>query len=98
MLGNLVLLSQSINSSLQNICFENKIQTLQDNSGNTIRNGYSNGSYSEQKIAALSSWNATEIENRSLQLLSFLETRWNILIGDDNKKKEMLLLKEESLE
>src|SRR5690606_37628525 len=98
MLGNLLLLSQSINSSLQNICFSDKVKTLQDNSGNTIRNGYANGSYSEQKVAALPSWNATQIEIRSLELLSFLEKRWNITIGDDEKKKEMILLKEETID
>lgn len=95
MLGNLLLLSQSINSSLQNICFADKVRTLQDNNGSIIRNGYANGSYSEQKVASIPSWNATQIEIRSLQLLSFLEKRWNITIGDEGKKKEMLLLQEE---
>ncbi|WP_294264171.1 DUF262 domain-containing HNH endonuclease family protein [uncultured Chryseobacterium sp.] len=95
MLGNLLLLSQSINSSLQNICFADKVRTLQDNNGSIIRNGYANGSYSEQNVASIPSWNATQIETRSLQLLSFLEKRWNITIGDEGKKKEMLLLQEE---
>lgn len=95
MLGNLLLLSQSINSSLQNICFADKVRTLQDNNGSIIRNGYANGSYSEQNVASIPSWNATQIETRTLQLLSFLEKRWNITIGDEGKKKEMLLLQEE---
>lgn len=95
MLGNLLLLSQSINSSLQNICFADKIKVLVDDDGNTVRNAYSNGSYSEQKVASLPTWNATQIEIRSLELLNFLEKRWNITIGDNNKKKEMLLLIEE---
>ena len=95
MLGNLLLLSQSINSSLQNICFADKIKVLVDDDANTIRNGYANGSYSEQKVASLPTWNATQIEIRSLELLNFLEKRWNITIGDNNKKKEMLLLIEE---
>lgn len=97
MLGNLLLLSQSINSSLQNICFVDKIKILTDDNGNTIRNGYSNGSYSEQKVAALPAWNAQQIENRSLELVTFLERRWKIIIGDDDKKREFLLLTDEEV-
>lgn len=95
MLGNLLLLSQSINSSLQNICFSAKIKTLKDESENVIRNGYCNGSYSEQEVSSLSAWNATQIENRSLKLLTFMEKRWNITIGDDDKKREFIHLKED---
>lgn len=92
MLGNLLLLSQSINSSLQNICFKDKVSVLVDDHGNTIRNGYANGSYSEQKIVSVPEWTAEAIEQRSIELLEFLERRWNIKIGDETIKKDMLLL------
>ena len=85
------------NNILQNICFVDKIKILTDDNGNTIRNGYSNGSYSEQKVAALPAWNAQQIENRSLELVTFLERRWKIIIGDDDKKREFLLLTDEEV-
>jgi uncharacterized protein with ParB-like and HNH nuclease domain len=98
MLGNLVLLSQRINSSLQNICFLDKIKTLKDENGNVIRNGYCNGSYSEQEVSGLASWNAEQIEIRSLKLLTFLEKRWNIKIGNDDQKRDFIHLNEKKYE
>ncbi len=91
-LGNLLILSASINSSLQNICFADKVNLLKDEQGNIIRNGYSNGSYSEQEVAAERVWNATKLENRSVKLLEFMEKRWNINLGDHNEKLKLLML------
>lgn len=70
-LGNLLPLSQSINSALQNDSFEDK-KTSKTNG----RRGYQNGSHSEIEVAKETDWSAETIYNRSKQLLQFMENRW----------------------
>ena len=91
-LGNLLPLSSSINSSLQNDCFNDKKNIKKDDKGNVIRSGYSNGSYSEQEVALEAKWHPEEIEKRGLKLLTFMELRWNINLGSDKNKKDLLHL------
>lgn len=79
-LGNLLPLSQSINSSLQNDSFEDK--KISKYNG---RRGYENGSHSEIEISKESDWSAYKIYNRSKQLLEFMERRWRF-----NMTKEQL--------
>ena len=74
-LGNLLPLSQSINSSLQNDSFEDK--KISKYGG---RRGYENGSHSEIEISKESDWSAYKIYNRSKQLLEFMERRWRFNI------------------
>lgn len=89
-LGNLLPLSASINSSLQNDNFQSKKETKVNSDGIIIRNGYSNGSYSEQEIAHKPDWNAEEIKNRGLKLLHFMEQRWNMKLGSEKDKMDLL--------
>ena len=70
-LGNLLPLSQSINSSLQNNSFEDK--KTGKSSG---RRGYQNGSHSEIEVSKETDWSADKIYQRSKALLKFMETRW----------------------
>jgi len=91
-LGNLLPLSSSINSSLQNDCFKVKKNVKKDDKGKVIRSGYSNGSYSEQEVAAEPQWGPEEIEKRGLKLLAFMELRWQINLGSDEDKKDLLHL------
>lgn len=56
MLGNLLLLSMSVNSALQNVGFDAKKQPVWDASGRKTRNGYADGSHSEIEVSAKSSW------------------------------------------
>lgn len=79
-LGNLLLLSQSINSSLQNDSF-------QDKKNPTIagRRGYVNGSHSEIEVAQENDWTAQNIFNHGLNLLSFMEKRWRLQFGSNEK-------------
>ena len=79
-LGNLLPLSQSINSSLQNDSFKDK--KISKYNG---RRGYENGSHSEIEISKESDWSAYKIYNRSKQLLEFMERRWRF-----NMTKEQL--------
>lgn len=91
-LGNLVPLSLSINSSLQNDSFDDKKNPKYDVNGEKIREGYSNGSHSEIEIASKQQWTADEIKERGIALLKFMEQRWNIKLGDDQTKLKILHL------
>ena len=84
-LGNLLPLSRSKNSSLQNDSF-----SLKKNNGKGV--GYYNGSASENEIAQLVKWDAQRILSRGVDLLRFMEERWDIEIGNDDFKKVILAL------
>lgn len=83
-LGNLLPLSQSINSSLQNDSFENK--------KNREPRGYKNGSHSEMEVAKEEDWTAQEILNRGLKILEFMEKRWNFCFRNIRDKYKVLFL------
>ena len=91
-LGNLLPLSLSINSSLQNDGFDDKKKTRKNAEGKIIRNGYENGSYSEIEVSKEEKWTAEEIKQRGLKLLKFLEDRWHVTLGDNKNKLEILHL------
>lgn len=80
-LGNLLPLSQSINSSLQNDSFEEK-----RNPKNKKRRGYVNGSHSEIEVANNRDWTARCIYDRGMHLLEFMAERWSIQITAEQKK------------
>jgi Uncharacterized conserved protein len=90
--GNLLILSSSINSSLQNDCFLEKKNAKKNSQGETIRGGYLNGSHSENEVAESDKWDADEILKRGLKLLAFMERRWNIKFIDEVSKKDLLFL------
>ena len=91
-LGNLLPLSQSINSSFQNYDFDIKKSPVTEK-GQKIRNGYFDGSHSEIDVASnYPEWNAQAILARGLLILDFMEKRWDILLGDENTKKSLLHL------
>ena len=60
-LGNLLLLSLKINSSLQNDSFFKKKEPQYNNSRKKIRNGYSDGSHSEIEVAEQECWGPQQI-------------------------------------
>ena len=70
-LGNLLPLSQSVNSSLQNNSFEDKKHTK-----SIGRRGYDNGSHSEIEVSKIENWTADEIYSRSKKLLDFMQQHW----------------------
>ena len=86
-LGNLLPLSSSKNSSMQNDSFPDK-----KNPQGKSHKGYADGSHSEIEVAAYSQWGASEILNRGIKLLDFMERRWNIKFEDESSKKEILFL------
>lgn len=81
-LGNLLALSQSVNSALQNDEFEDK-----KNSNGKRKRGYSNGSHSEVEVSHYADWTPETIKDRGLKLLSFMENRWSIEFEEDSKLK-----------
>ncbi len=92
-LGNLLLLSMSINSSLQNDSFEQKKDPKFNEGGDKIRNGYSDGSHSEIQVSKYPTWDADSIVNRGLILLNFMEARWNISFRSEQEKHQLLFPK-----
>lgn len=91
-LGNLLLLSGSINSSLQNDSFADKKRPKTNSEGVKIRNGYSDGSHSEIEISGNESWGPTEIQERGVHLLKFMEKRWQFKFTDAYEWDELLLM------
>lgn len=81
-LGNLLPLSQSVNSGLQNDSFEDKKHPK-----STGRRGYQDGSHSEIEVSKEADWDANRIYDRSVKLLQFMEQRWQISFTDENLKK-----------
>ena len=92
-LGNLLPLSQSINSSLQNDCFNDKKNPKYDSRKEKIRQGYLDGSHSEIEVSSYDEWNPDSIFDRGMKLLEFMEKRWNLKFEDEDSKIEMLFLK-----
>lgn len=86
-LGNLVPLSKSKNSSLQNDSFPDK----KSPTGKT-HNGFVDGSHSEIEVASYEDWNAEAILNRGMKLLDFMERRWDFRFVSDQQKKDILFL------
>lgn len=83
-LGNLLPLSQRINSSLQNYDFNVK------KDGTDGRRGYSEGSYSERQVAKETDWTAEKIKERGLTLLTFMEERWHFNFDSEEQKLAIL--------
>ncbi|WP_321960057.1 DUF262 domain-containing HNH endonuclease family protein [Paraburkholderia sp. J7] len=94
-LGNLLLLSMSINASLQNDAFSKKKHPKFDASGTKVRNGYSDGSHSEIEVAASDEWGPKQIRNRGHRLLTFMEGRWEILLKNEDRERLLFLGSEE---
>lgn len=86
-LGNLLPLSSSKNSSMQNDSFQDKKSPL-----NRTHKGYTDGSHSEIEVASYAHWDADAILHRGLKLLEFMERRWDFEFASDEQKKEILFL------
>jgi len=91
-LGNLLLLSAAINSSLQNDSFLNKKKAKYNSMGQKIRNGYSDGSHSEIEVSQQTTWGPQQIYDRGIRLLSFMEKRWDFKYENDKEKQKILFL------
>ena len=85
-LGNLVAVSVAKNASLSRSAFRKK------KAGTAEIPGFSQGSFSELRIALNDEWIATDILRRGFDLLKFLEDRWGIQLSDVDAKTRLLKL------
>lgn len=83
-LGNLLPLSTRKNSSLSNKPFPEKV----DSGLGTV--GYRFGCYAENEVTKNEHWTPDFILNRGLKLLEFMEKRWQIDLGGEESKVQML--------
>ena len=83
-LGNLLPVSVAKNSSLSNKAFSIKRGTVEN------QVGYCYGCLSEIQVSQQTEWDASQIAARGLDLLGFMEQRWQIPLGADEKKLELL--------
>lgn len=91
-LGNLLLLSMSINSKLQNNSFADKKNAKFDGEYQKIRNGYADGSHSEIEVSQQTIWGPDQIRERGLHLLRFMEKRWDFRFKDDEEREKLLFI------
>jgi len=91
-LGNLLLLSMSINTSLQNDSFDDKKFAKYDSNNKKTRNGYSDGSHSEIEVSLNNSWGPNKIRERGLSLLTFMENRWDFHFVNAEEREKLLFL------
>ncbi len=85
-LGNLVAVSVAKNASLSRRSFKNKKK------GTDKIPGFSKGSFSELDIAQYTDWTPASILAQGLKVLSFIENRWEVDLGGDTQKTELLKL------
>ena len=93
-LGNMLLLSASVNSALQNDGFDDKKHPKHNEEGEKVRNGFSDGSHSEIEVSKLESWGPQEIRDRGIKLLKFMEKRWGLQFANAEGRDSMLFLPE----
>jgi uncharacterized protein with ParB-like and HNH nuclease domain len=91
-LGNLLPLSKSINSSLQNDCFVDKKMPKYNEQDQKIRQGYADGSHSEIEVSNYTDWNAETILERGIKLLKFMERRWELQFENEEAMVKLLFL------
>ena len=58
------------------------------------REGYNNGSHSEIEVATYPEWTPETIKQRGIQLLTFMEERWELTFENEEKKLRALFLNE----
>lgn len=83
-LGNLLPVSHAKNASLSNRGFAVK----KGSAANPV--GYSYGCLSEIQVSHQTDWTAPHIAGRGIFLLDFMEQRWNVNFGSDEKKIDLL--------
>lgn len=78
-LGNFVLLKHKMMDT--NIfCFDE------------LRKNLNIGFLNEQEVAAYNDWNYDSIHDRGMKILDFFEKRWNVGLGSDKHKENLLFL------
>jgi hypothetical protein len=60
--------------------------------GRKIRNGYCDGSHSEIQVSQNLTWGPEQIRTRGLQLLKFMEERWQFRFKNEDEREKLLFL------
>lgn len=82
-LGNLLALARPKNSELSNNSFRRKKRGVNGR-------GYAAGSFSEGEIAQEKCWTPKHILRRGLAILTFMEERWGVSLGDKSQRIRLL--------
>ena len=93
-IGNLLLLSRSINASLQDDGFDDKKKRKENEKKEVLRLGYENGSYSEVEVSKYAEWTPEAIGQRGMDMMKFMTKRWDLPVKDEAELKAMLFLPE----
>lgn len=83
-LGNLLPLSLNINIKLQNYSFDEK------KLGKDRTRGYINGSHSEMDVAKYDEWTPQEILDRGLEMIRFMENKYDFIIPSKKERIKIL--------
>lgn len=78
-IGNLLPLSKTINSSLQNYSFNRKKEMR-----------FYDGSHNELEVSRCDNWTSQEILNRGLKIVKFMEKEWDFIIPNLAERKRFL--------
>ena len=78
-IGNLLPLSKTINSALQNYAFSKKKEMR-----------FCDGSHNELEVSRNEKWTSEEILNRGLKILEFMEEEWDFIIPNLAERKRFL--------
>jgi hypothetical protein len=65
-----------------------------DDSGEKVRNGFSDGSHSEIEVSKLHDWGPDQIRDRGLKLVRFMEKRRKLRFENDGARVSVLFLPE----
>ncbi|MGE0020789.1 MAG: hypothetical protein AB7S72_14040 [Draconibacterium sp.] len=70
---------------------------IYNESGNTLRKGYKDGSHSEIEVSLKykEKWTPEEVIERGISLFDFMEKRWNISLKDKYTKLKLLQIQPE---
>ena len=78
-IGNLLPLSKTINSSLQNYSFDRKKEMR-----------FCDGSHNELEVSRSEDWTSKEILDRGLKIVKFMEKEWDFIIPNLAERKRFL--------
>ena len=78
-IGNLLPLSKTINSSLQNYSFDRKKEMR-----------FCDGSHNELEVSRSEDWTSKEILDRGLKIVKFMEKEWDFIIPNLDERKRFL--------
>ena len=90
--GNFLLLSSTINSSLQNYTYAVKEESKLNRDGSKFRNALTDDSHSEIEGNRNEDWGLDKIRERGIRLVKFMEKCWKTRFTDDHAQEKLSLI------